>query len=200
MTVISLTGGIASGKSSAAQYLGKKGAYLIDADRLGHLAYEPDTNAFRQVVEAFGDDIVGADGQIDRKVLGGKVFAEEGALTRLTDIVWPEIRRLAEAQIQEQLGKEPDRPIVLEAAVLFEAGWDDIGDEVWVITVDPETAIERATARDGVDRAAVLQRIDAQLTNSERVNRSKVTVTNDGTRAELESALDAAWAKSVGAL
>ena len=200
MTVISLTGGIASGKSSAAQYLGKKGAYLIDADGLGHLAYEPDTNAFRQVVEAFGDDIVGADGQIDRKVLGGKVFAEEGALTRLTDIVWPEIRRLAEAQIQEQLGKEPDRPIVLEAAVLFEAGWDDIGDEVWVITVDPETAIERATARDGVDRAAVLQRIDAQLTNSERVNRSKVTVTNDGTRAELESALDAAWAKSVGAL
>ena len=97
MTVISLTGGIASGKSFASAYLGEKGAHLIDADKVGHRAYEPDTQAFGQVVAEFGEDVVSADGQIDRKVLGGKVFAEEGALTRLTDIVWPEIRRLAEA-------------------------------------------------------------------------------------------------------
>lgn len=198
MTVISLTGGIASGKSFASAYLGEKGAHLIDADKLGHLAYEPETQAFAQVVAAFGDDVVGADGQIDRKVLGGKVFAEEGALTRLTDIVWPEIRRLAEAEIAQNLADSPDQVVVLEAAVLFEAGWDDIGDEVWVITVDPETAISRATARDGVDREAIQQRIDAQLSNEERAGRAGVVITNDGTQAELQAALDSEWARLTG--
>ena len=195
MTVISLTGGIASGKSLASAYLGEKGAHLIDADKLGHRAYEPDTQAFAQVVEAFGDDVVGADGQIDRKVLGGKVFAEEGALKRLTDIVWPEIRRLAEAKIAAAQAAQPNQVIVLEAAVLFEAGWDDIGDEVWVITVDPETAITRATARDGIDREAVQQRIDAQLTNDERANRAGVVISNDGTEADLKAALDGEWSR-----
>ena len=195
MTVISLTGGIASGKSLASAYLGEKGAHLIDADKLGHRAYEPDTQAFAQVVEAFGDDVVGADGQIDRKVLGGKVFAEEGALTRLTDIVWPEIRRLAEAEIAATQAAQSNQVIVLEAAVLFEAGWDDIGDEVWVITVDPETAITRATARDGIDREAVQQRIDAQLTNDERANRAGVVISNDGTEADLKAALDGEWSR-----
>ncbi len=198
MTVISLTGGIASGKSFASAYLGEKGAHLIDADKVGHRAYEPDTQAFAQVVAEFGDDVVSADGQIDRKVLGGKVFAEEGALTRLTDIVWPEIRRLAEADIAANLSANPDQVVVLEAAVLFEAGWDDIGDEVWVITVDPETAITRATARDGVDREAVQQRIDAQLSNEERANRAGVVISNDGTEAELLAALDAEWARLGG--
>ena len=195
MTVISLTGGIASGKSLASAYLGEKGAHLIDADKLGHRAYEPDTQAFAQVVEAFGDDVVGADGQIDRKVLGGKVFAEEGALKRLTDIVWPEIRRLAEAEIAATQAAQSNQVIVLEAAVLFEAGWDDIGDEVWVITVDPETAITRATARDGIDREAVQQRIDAQLTNDERANRAGVVISNDGTEADLKAALDGEWSR-----
>ena len=198
MTVISLTGGIASGKSFASAYLGEKGAHLIDADKVGHRAYEPDTQAFGQVVAEFGEDVVSADGQIDRKVLGGKVFAEEGALTRLTDIVWPEIRRLAEADIAANLSANPDQVVVLEAAVLFEAGWDDIGDEVWVITVDPETAITRATARDGVDREAVQQRIDAQLSNEERANRAGVVISNDGTEAELLAALDAEWARLGG--
>ena len=147
------------------------------------------------MVEAFGDDVVGADGQIDRKVLGGKVFAEEGALTRLTDIVWPEIRRLAEAEIAATQAAQPNQVIVLEAAVLFEAGWDDIGDEVWVITVDPETAITRATARDGSDREAVQQRIDAQLTNDERANRAGVVISNDGTEADLKAALDGEWSR-----
>jgi phosphopantetheine adenylyltransferase/dephospho-CoA kinase len=198
LTVISLTGGIASGKSFASAYLGEKGAHLIDADKVGHRAYEPDTQAFAQVVAEFGEDVVSADGQIDRKVLGGKVFAEEGALTRLTDIVWPEIRRLAEADIAANLSANPDQVVVLEAAVLFEAGWDDIGDEVWVITVDPETAITRATARDGVDREAVQQRIDAQLSNEERANRAGVVISNDGTEAELLAALDAEWARLGG--
>ena len=99
MRVICLTGGLASGKSTATKFLEQQGAQVIDADRLGHRAYDPGTQAYRQVIETFGEEVVGDDNQIDRKVLGSKVFAQPAALKQLTDIVWPEIRRLAVMEI-----------------------------------------------------------------------------------------------------
>ena len=100
LTVIGLTGGIASGKSTLSDYAKSHGAHVIDADLLGHKAYEPDTDCFHAVVKEFGQDIVAADGTIDRRVLGSKVFAEGSSLTRLTDIVWPAIKQLAQAEIK----------------------------------------------------------------------------------------------------
>ena len=91
MKVIGLTGGIASGKSAITQWLAKRGAYVIDADKLGHRAYESGSQAFDEVVEAFGRDIVGTDGEVNRRALGSKVFGNEAALKKLTDIAWPAI-------------------------------------------------------------------------------------------------------------
>ena len=159
LRIVGLTGGIASGKSTAATLLGELGAHIIDADVLGHQAYDPGTSAFRTVVKTFGEDIVADDGTIDRRALGSKVFGNSDALTRLTDIVWPEIRRLAELEIRKVGNENPTAVIVLEAAVLLEAGWDDIADVIWVVVVDPEIAIERAMQRDGADRAAIEARI-----------------------------------------
>ena len=82
---------------------------------------------------------------------------------------------------------------MLEAAVLLEANWQSDVDEVWVVTVEPEVAIARATARDGVDEAAVQARIDAQLSNAERVALADVVIANGGSEAELLSKLDAEW-------
>ncbi|MEJ2131613.1 MAG: dephospho-CoA kinase [Gammaproteobacteria bacterium] len=193
MTVICLTGGISSGKSTAARFLRECGAHVIDADQLGHRAYEPGTDAYARVVEAFGEEIVADDGQIDRRALGGKVFGDPAALERLTDIVWPEIRRLAENEIEAIQESDPDRVVVLEAAVLLEAGWEDIGDEIWVVTVDRDTAVTRATSRDGVDEAAIQARIDAQLSNEERAARADVVIDNGGTEAELLELLRTEW-------
>jgi phosphopantetheine adenylyltransferase/dephospho-CoA kinase len=193
LTVIGLTGGIASGKSTAASFLRERGAHVIDADRLGHRAYEPDTEAFRAVVDAFGEDIVAADGQIDRRALGGKVFGKPQVLKQLTDIVWPEIRRLAEIEIEATLKEDPARLVVLEAAVLLEAGWEDIGDEIWVVTVHRDIAIARAMARDGTDQAAVQARIDSQLSNDERASRADVVLDNSGSEAELLELLEVQW-------
>lgn len=195
MRVIGLTGGIASGKSTAAKYLARLGAHVIDADKLGHRAYEPGTAAHQSVREAFGSDVVGADGQIDRKVLGGKVFGKPDQLKRLTDIVWPEIRRLAEREITEVRRSEPSRVIVLEAAVLLEAGWEDAVEEIWAVLVDRETAIARAMGRDGSDRGAVERRIDSQLGNDERRARADVVIDNSGDEAALMAQLDAQWAR-----
>ena len=83
--------------------------------------------------------------------------------------------------------------VVLEAAVLLEANWQSEVDEVWVVTVDPEVAISRATARDGVDEAAVQSRIDAQLGNAERVALADVVIDNGGSETELLARLDAEW-------
>jgi len=196
--IIGLTGGIASGKSTAARYLGGLGAAIIDADLLGHRAYEPGTAAFGQVVAAFGEGIVTGEGQIDRKILGGKVFGDPKGLERLTDIVWPEIRRLAEAEIASLRSEGSHRHVVLEAAVLLEAGWEDVVDEVWVVVVERNTAIARATARDGVDEATVQKRIDAQLSNEARRAKADVVIDNAGDEAALAARLDAEWERISG--
>lgn len=193
MTIICLTGGIASGKSTAAKYLQEQGAHVINADLLGHQAYLPDTQAYQQVIETFGAELVDKDGQIDRKVLGSKVFGMPDALKQLTDIVWPEIRRLAETEISTHLRSHPEQIIVLEAAVLFEAGWEDIGDEIWTVMVEPEAAIQRASERDNVDAASVKKRIDSQLSNAERAARSNVVIENNTSETSMIGHLNKEW-------
>lgn len=197
--IIGLTGGIASGKSTAARHLGALGAHVIDADRLGHRAYEPGTRAHQAVINAFGEEVRGADGHIDRKRLGAKVFGDAAALGRLTDIVWPEIRRLAQAEIAAAQAARPDGVVVLEAAVLLEAGWQDAVDETWVVSVDRATALNRAMQRDGADAAAVEARIDAQLANAEREAQADAVFDNAGAEAQLIAQLDAAWHRVTGA-
>jgi len=191
--IIGLTGGIASGKSTAARLLGEWGAHVIDADKLGHRAYLAGTNAFDQVVATFGGDVVGSDGEIDRGVLGSKVFGQNNRLDELTAIVWPAIRTMAETEIQSIQAQDAQQVVVLEAAVLIEAGWQDLVDQVWVVVVDPETAIKRAIQRDGSDRAAVQARIDAQLSNSERTRTADQIIDNSKDSNELEHTLKLLW-------
>ena len=197
--VICLTGGLASGKSTAARFLQEQGAHVIDADVLGHRTYEPASPAHAQVVAAFGRDVLAADGTIDRKVLGARVFGKPAELKTLTDIVWPAIRALAAQEIAEAraAGNEressPPRVVVLEAAVLFEAGWQDLGDEVWVNIVEREIAIARAMQRDHISRATVESRLDSQLSNAERIARADVVIDNNGTLEQMLAQLRSHW-------
>lgn len=193
--VICLTGGIASGKSTAARFLREHGAHVIDADQLGHRSYEPGSPAHAQVVAAFGDDVLAPDGQIDRKALGAKVFGKPDELKKLTDIVWPAIRALASEEIARVRAAGSAGVIVLEAAVLFEAGWQDLGDEVWVNIVEREVAIARATQRDGVAREAIERRLDAQLSNAERIARADVVLDNNGSEDALLAQLQTQWSR-----
>lgn len=198
MKRIGLTGGLASGKSTASGFFADQGAHVIDADKLGHRVYEPGTPGHSKVVETFGETVLAADGQIDRKALGGIVFGNPDQLKRLTDVVWPEIRRLAEEEMASFCEGEPDGIVVLEAAVLFEAGWEDAVDEIWVVVVDRDTAVDRAMARDNAPREAVESRLDAQLSNDERVRRADVVIENNGNLDNFMAQLEAAWEKVVG--
>lgn len=188
--IIGLTGGIASGKSTVIEYALKQGAHVIDADKLGHRVYEPGTIGFEAVVTEFGTDIIAPDGTIDRKKLGSKVFADGGSLSRLTDIVWPQIKNLAKTEIAKAQEQHPDRLVVLEAAVLIEAGWQDLVNEIWVVVVDQETAISRAVQRDGVTREAIEARMSAQLSNEERAKNADVLLENNRDQAHLKAQLN----------
>jgi phosphopantetheine adenylyltransferase/dephospho-CoA kinase len=190
--VIGLTGGIASGKSTVANAFREKGVPVIDADILGHRTYEPGTSTYRDVIAAFGQDIVAADGTIDRRVLGGKVFGKPDELKRLTDVVWPGIRRLARSELSE-LETAGNSVAVLEAAVLFEAGWEDLVDEVWVVVVEPDHAVKRLAQRNNLDETAARARIASQLSNDERIARAQVVIHNNGTLDALQSAIEREW-------
>ncbi len=194
MRVIGLTGGIASGKSLVSEQLAERGAIVIDADKVGHSAYLKGTDTFSKVVEAFGEDIVGADGQVDRKALGSKVFADTEARRKLESIVWPAMRGMMESQL-DSLRSDGTEIAVLEAALLIEADWIPLTDEVWLVTVSPETARQRLFERNGMSAEDAEARIRAQLTNEKRRAYVGLVIENDGTLDELSAAVDDAWSK-----
>jgi phosphopantetheine adenylyltransferase/dephospho-CoA kinase len=190
--VIGLTGGIASGKSTVTRFFKDRDIPVIDADILGHRTYDPGTDTFAAVVKAFGDDLVAADGSIDRRVLGAKVFGKPDELKRLTDIVWPGIRKLASESLSE-FEAAGNALVVLEAAVLFEAGWEDLVDEVWVVVVEPDLAVQRLASRNGLDEAAARARIHSQLSNAERIARANVVISNNSSLEDLEAAIQRSY-------
>ncbi|KAM6107991.1 LOW QUALITY PROTEIN: bifunctional coenzyme A synthase [Pterocles gutturalis] len=191
--VIGLTGGTGSGKTSIARLLGQLGAFLIDADRLGHVLYVPGGPAYRQVVAAFGAEILNEDGTINRKVLGAKVFGSPEQLKSLTDIMWPEMARMVKAQIREA-DAQGKAVCVLDAAVLLEAGWQDMVHEVWTAVVPEEEAVKRIMARDGLSEEAARGRVRSQMSNRQRVEQSQVVLCTlwepDVTRRQVQGAWD----------
>ena len=189
---VGLTGGIGAGKSTVAAMLADLGAHVIDADKVGHDVYRPGTEGFRRVVDAFGADVVGSDGAIDRVKLGARVFGAPAELARLNAIVHPliadEIRRRMQAARETGGG----RPIVVEAAIMLEAGWRFF-DQIWVVIVSRATAIARVTASRGLSAEDCARRIDAQMSEAERRRIADVVIENDGTPAELRAQVEAAW-------
>jgi dephospho-CoA kinase len=194
--IIGLTGGIGSGKSTVAAMLAELGAIVIDADKVGHEVYLPGTEGFRRVVEAFGRDVVGSDGTIDRRILGARVFGDLASLKRLNALVHPLIGDEIRTRLQAAVGSADQggtrRPIVVEAAIMMEAGWRFF-DRIWVVVVTPETAVTRVVASRGLSRDDVERRIAAQMTNAERERIADLVIRNDGTLDVLRAQVEAAW-------
>jgi phosphopantetheine adenylyltransferase/dephospho-CoA kinase len=192
MRSIGLTGGIASGKSTVSKILAEHGVVLIDADLLGHQTYEPGTETFAQVVAEFGDEIVAEDGTINRQVLGGLVFGHPDGMGRLTGIVWPGIRALATAELA-RLDEAGTAVAVLEAAVMIEAGWQDMVDEVWVVTAPPDAARERLMERNGLSAEDADNRINSQISNDERIEHADLVISTDCSLEEVAGRVHEAW-------
>ena len=192
MKVIGLAGGIGAGKSEVSRILGEMGAEVLNADRYGHEVYLPGTDGLREVVEAFGEDVLQPNGEVDRRALGGKVFGNPEAMAQLNAIAWPRIRQKIEDGIEEQrqLGTGV---VVLDAAVLIEAGWTDAADEVWVVTAPEGDVISRIQARNNLTEEQIRARMASQMSSEERVQHADVVVSNDGDLQDLQSKIEELW-------
>ena len=194
MKVIGLTGGIASGKSTVSRFLAELGAVVIDADRVGHEAFKPGTKLFDAVVAAFGRQIVTPSGDIDRNKLGKMVFGSHELLARLNQIMHPRIYDEVKAQLESNR-QQGVGVVVLEAALLLEAGWTSLVDEVWVTVASESTALRRLKKRMGLSEAEALARVRSQMTVEEKLKRADVVINNDGDLTELKTKVSKLWRK-----
>ncbi len=195
MKVIGLTGGIGSGKSTVSQLLAKLGAVILDADKVGHEAFKPDTEAWREVVATFGRQILTPSGDIDRKKLGELVFGKPESLLQLNQIMHPRMYDMVKAQIEEYR-RQGVSVVVLEAAILLEAGWTSLVDEVWVTVASESTVLRRLQERTGLSQAESLARIRSQLSSEERIRHADVIINNDGDLDELKARVEKLWRAS----
>ena len=191
MFVIGLTGGIGTGKSEVGAILSKLGAEVINADLVGHEIYRPDTDGWQQIVETFGTDVLTDAGEVDRKKLGAIVFSDAGALEKLNAIAHPRIYDAIEKRIA-RLKEDGGSVAVVEAALLIEAGWTPLADEVWVVASDEGTVIERLRSRN-MDESSVRARIESQMPQSDRTLNGDVVIDNDGNLAELTENIEELW-------
>ena len=192
MLVIGLTGNFGTGKTTVSQILAELGAVIIDADKLGHELLQPGSPAYQEVAPAFGKDVLRADGEIDRDKLGQLVFADAAALAQLNRIMHPRIHKIAQERI-EQYEKQGTTVAVLEAALLVEAGWTPLVDQVWV-TVAPEAiVVERVKAQRGLSEAQILARLRSQMPLVEKTKRADVVIDSACPFADLKARVTELW-------
>ena len=198
MFVIGLTGGIGTGKTQVSEMLEKLGAAIVNADLLGHQIYLPQSDGWREVVEAFGQGVLTSDGEIDRKKLGPIVFGDPEALEKLNAITHHKIYKLADESIKK-LGEQGSEVVVLEAALLVEAKWTPLADEVWVVTAPEKDIVQRIRERNGLDEEAIRSRISSQMPQEERVAHADVVIDNAGDLNNLRNKIQKLWDGRVAA-
>ncbi|XP_011864166.1 PREDICTED: bifunctional coenzyme A synthase [Vollenhovia emeryi] len=190
--IIGLTGGIASGKSSVAEKMQQLGAGLVNCDKLAHDLYLPGTECFNKIVEHFGSSILNPDGFINRKSLGDIVFNNKEQLEKLNKLIWPLILQRAKEEIYRLYNKGCNI-IVLEAAVLIQAKWQDVCSEIWTCIIPQNEAIKRVMDRNGLSEEAAKLRIEMQPSNTEQVKEANVVISTLWSHEETSIQVERAW-------
>jgi len=193
MLTIGLTGGIGSGKSTVTKILAELGAPIIDADKVGHAIYEPGGPAYDDMIAAFGEGILAPDRTIDRKRLGPIVFADPNALRQLNAIVHPKMFARMREMVDSMRAAGERKPIVIEAAVLIEANWQPLFDEIWLVEAGQEHVVQRVELERGLKREQIEARIRAQLSDDQRRRHATAVIANDGTIEDLRAKVVKLW-------
>jgi len=196
MISIGLTGGMGSGKTEASRILSDLGADIIYADEVGHRAYLQNTETWQELVANFGEDILQADGEIDRRKLGAIVFSDREHLDKLNSIVHPRMYRMLQEMLRG-FSENGAKVVVLEAAILIEADWLSLVDEVWAIEVPELVAVERIKLRTGLEEEEIRKRLRSQLTNEDRSKKADQVIDNSGDIDELRRKIDLIWSTRI---
>lgn len=188
--IVGLTGGIASGKTAATDYLQSLGAIVVDADVESRAVTAEGGEALPVIRETFGDGVFHEDGTLDRAALGAMVFADIAKRRMLEKIVHPMVQRRTLQAIREA-GQRGESIVFLSVPLLYESGMDALCDETWVFYVDGETQLRRLMARDNLSAEEARRRIDSQMPADERAARAQIVIRTgrpiEQTRAEIRS-------------
>ena len=197
MKIIGLTGGIACGKSTVSTELRALGAAIVDADALAHELSQPHQPIYNAYVERFGREIVTADGTLDRAAIARRVFADPAVRAEVEAIAHPIIRSAAEERLRAARD-ENKRAAVLDVPLLFEAGWDALADETWVVALPREEQLVRLLARaTSMDAGEARARIAAQMPLAEKCARADVVIDNSGTVEEIREYIGKLWKERI---
>ena len=194
--VIGLTGGIASGKSTVGRMLEDLGAAVVDADQLAREVVAPGTPGLREVVAAFGSDVLDEEGRLARERLGERVFADPGERRRLERILHPRIAELA----RERLAAVRGRLAVYQAPLIFETGREKEFQGVLLVDCEPDLQLSRLMVRDRLGEADARARLAAQLPAAERRRRATWVVDNSGSLDDTRAQLLRLWESELAAL
>lgn len=186
---IAITGGIASGKSSAAKILSSLGYYCVDADKLSREAVEPGSEGLKELVKVFGPSILSRAGALDRKKLREIVFKDPAKRKTLESILHPKIRKLLEKKLEHEGLVQAPRVWFYEAALIFEAGLAKDFREVWLLVSDPEIQYARLVKRDALTQHEAKGIISAQMTDEEKEKLADLVIENHGNLEELSEKL-----------
>ena len=189
--ILGVTGGIASGKSTATALLQELGAYVISADQIAREVVEPGSEVLAQLVQMFGAHILTQGNTLDRQRLGAIVFADPNARARLEAVMHPAIAQVSQQRLRHAAQKYP--LVVYEAPLLFEANAQGRVDKVLCITVDPALQLERVQARDGCSAAEARARVEAQMPQYKRAELSDYVVDNSADLAALREQINTLW-------
>ncbi len=196
--LIGLTGNIACGKSTVIALLRELGAQVIDADAVTHALQQPGQDVYRQIVAAFGTQIlVSPNGPINRPVLGAIVFSDPAQLKRLEQIVHPAVHAYI-YQWLDVVATASDQPgvAVIDAIKLLEGGWKQVCDSIWVVTCPPEQQLMRLITTRGMEESEARRRITAQPAQSEKIAQADVLIDNSGSLVEIQQQVRAAWQRA----
>ena len=193
MKVIGLTGGVGTGKSTVARIFQGLGAHVFDADRITHGLMEPGTAVWRKIRRAFGPEVVGAEGRIDRKHLGMIVFQDRNRLDVLCRIVHPAVRREIQGGLRRLRKKKPHAIAVLDIPLLFETAFPYRTDVTVVVSAKGETAVRRFCRRSGWSRAEFERRSSFQLPLREKERRADFVVDNGGSQSATRRQVVRIW-------
>lgn len=193
MQLIGLTGGIASGKSTIASRLASHGAVVVDADRIAREVVEPGSPALAEIARRFGDDVIAADGSLDRPALGAIVFADPEALADLNGITHPAVLRESTARFQAAADADPDAIVVYDVPLLVESSNRYPFDRVVVAHADAQTRIRRLVELRRMDPAEAERRIRSQASDEQRLAVADVVIDTGGTLHHTLDQVDALW-------
>ena len=196
MLMVGLTGGIGAGKSEVARRLAELGAVVIDSDRLAREVVEPGTEGLAEVVAAFGPEVLGPDGALDRPALGRRVFGDEAARHRLEAIIHPRVRARSAELVA---AAPPDAVVVNDIPLLVESGIGAGFDLVVVVASSEPSRLRRLARHRGMSAEEARSRMAAQATDEQRRAVADVVLDNDGSLEELRAAVDRLWHERLSA-